>query len=60
LTFFGNNMGKYTNKLIEMAEDNELSWERIAREALCYMSESDVQHMAEFNYWIEEETNDHV
>jgi hypothetical protein len=53
-------MGKYTNKLIEMAEDNELSWERIAREALCYMSESDVQHMAEFNYWIEEETNDHV
>lgn len=51
-------MRTYTNKLIEMAEDNELSWERIAREALCYLSEDDVQNMAEFNNWIEEETND--
>lgn len=38
-----------TNMLIGMAEDETLSWESIARAALCYMSESDVKDMAHDN-----------
>lgn len=37
---------KYTNKLIDLAEDNVLDWETIARECLAYMSEDDVADMA--------------
>ena len=38
---------KYTNKLIDLAEDNVLDWETIARECLAYMSEDEVADMAE-------------
>lgn len=38
-----------TNKLIEFAEEGILSWEEIARAALCYLSEDDVIDMADAN-----------
>ena len=46
---------EYTNKLLEMVDDGILSYESIATAALKYMSESDVQDMAECNEFIEEE-----
>jgi hypothetical protein len=42
------NTRQNTNKLIEMAEEGTISWEAIAREALSYMSESDVSDMTMF------------
>ena len=38
-----------TNKLVEFAEEGIISWEEIARAALCYMSEDDVRDMADCN-----------
>jgi hypothetical protein len=38
-----------TNKLIEFAEEGIMSWEEIARAALCYMSEDEVRDMADAN-----------
>ncbi len=38
-----------TNELIEAVESGILSWEAIARAALCYMSEDDVADMARCN-----------
>jgi hypothetical protein len=35
----------YTDKLLELLEEGCLSWEAIARECLCYMSEDDVEDM---------------
>ncbi len=40
------NTRKFTNKLIEQAQEGNTSWESIARAALGYMSESDVEDMA--------------
>ena len=42
-----------TCKLLEMAENESLSWETIARECLEFMSEDDVRSMAEANGWID-------
>lgn len=48
-----------TNKLCELAEGGVLSWESIAKACLVYMSEADVQDMAECEGFIEvEENND--
>ena len=44
-----------TCKLLEMAENGQISWETIARECLQYMSSDDVKDMAESNDWIEDE-----
>ena len=44
-----------SNKLIYMAENGLISWEDIARSCIWYMSEDDVQDMAEYNEWIDEE-----
>ena len=38
-----------TNKLIEFVEEGVMSWEEIARAALCYMSEDEVRDMADAN-----------
>lgn len=38
-----------TNELIEAVESGILSWEAIARAALCYLSEDDVADMAHLN-----------
>lgn len=38
-----------TCELIEFAEDGILTWEAIARAALCYLSEDDVKEMAKLN-----------
>lgn len=51
---------KVTNEIIELCEQGVLSWESIARECLCHMSEYDVADMnntAEF-VAVEEEEND--
>ena len=42
-----------TCKLLEMAENESLSWETIARECLEFMSEDDVRSMAEAYGWID-------
>lgn len=36
---------KYTDKVLELLEEGCLSWEAIARECLCYMSEDDVEDL---------------
>jgi len=46
---------EYTDKLIEYTEEELLTWENIARAALCYMSEDDVKDMALTNCLIEED-----
>ena len=38
---------EYTNHLLQLAEDGVISWEDIARECLCYMSEDDVSDMCQ-------------
>lgn len=48
----------YTNLLIEQVEDGLLTWECIARSALCYLSEDDVEDMARSNELIYEEEED--
>ena len=42
-------MRKVTNELIELAEQGIITWESIAMAALCYLSESDVEDMAQAN-----------
>jgi len=41
---------QYTNKLIEMACDGVITWESLANACLGYMSEADVQDMAEIEW----------
>jgi len=43
-----------TRKLLEMAENHQISWEALARECLSFMPEADVAGMAEANDWIED------
>ena len=47
-----------TCKLLEMVENESLSWETIARECLEFMSEDDVRSMAEANDWIDDSDED--
>jgi hypothetical protein len=49
------NTRQNTNKLIGLAEDGAISWEDIAREALSYMSESEVSDMTAFADLFDEE-----
>ena len=49
---------EYTVKLIELADDGVVSWESIARSAMMYMSEADVQDMAECEGYIDPEEED--
>lgn len=49
---------KYTNKLIEHAEYDRISWETIARECLTRMSEDQVADMCNECYWICEDEED--
>lgn len=53
-------MRKWTNSLIGYAENRILSWEEIARAALQYMSEDEVEDMARCNEFIidDEDEND--
>lgn len=43
-----------TNTLIELAEEDALNWEGIARECLQRMSEDEVRKMAEEMDWLPE------
>lgn len=45
----------FTTGLIELAENLVISWESIARAALGYMSEDEVQDMAESEFDLEVE-----
>lgn len=49
---------KTTNRLIELAEDGVISWEEIARTALNWLSEDDVDEMARVNEFLPEETEE--
>ena len=49
---------EYTCKTIEAVEEGWLTWEKIARAALNYMSESDVEDMAHSEQWFPEEETD--
>lgn len=37
---------EFTGKVIDLAEEQLLTWEAVARECLAYMSEADVRDMA--------------
>ena len=41
---------KFTNKLIEMAEEGIISWESLASTALHWLSEDDVAELYRVNY----------
>ena len=45
---------KVTSELATMVDDGLLTWERIARACLAYMSELDVADMADYNYLIDD------
>ena len=45
--------GEYTNKVLELVDDELLSWEQVAIACLKYMSEDDVKDMAESNEFVE-------
>lgn len=47
-----------TRELIEAVEAGILSWEAIARAALCYMSEDDVADMARSNELLADDDDD--
>jgi hypothetical protein len=49
---------EYTNKLLELIEEGVLDTETVLNACLSYMSEADVQDMAEYNDFIEEEEED--
>ena len=49
---------KTTNRLIELAEDEVLSWEDLARTALNWLSENDVHRMAEVNEFLPDEEDE--
>ena len=49
---------KTTNRVIELAEDGVISWEDIARAALNWLSEDDVDQMARVNEFLPEDTED--
>lgn len=43
------NVRKYTNLFLELADEGVLSWQSIAEMALSYMSEDDVEDMFHYN-----------
>ena len=43
---YAKDIRKHKNRLFELAEDGVISWEEIARMALNYMSEDEVEDMA--------------
>lgn len=52
------NVRKETNRVLEMAEDGIVSWEELAKMALEWMSEDDVEEMLIANDLIPEENED--
>jgi hypothetical protein len=48
-------MSKYRNAAIMLAEDGMVDWETIARRAIGYMSDADVQDMLECEGFIDED-----
>jgi hypothetical protein len=53
--FSHRNTRPVTCEVLDLAEQGVLSWEQIARDALNYMSESQVADMAESNGYVETE-----
>lgn len=50
-----------TNEILTLAEDGTISWEELAKACLNYMSEDDVEDMAErndWNIWLEDEEDE--
>lgn len=49
---------KITNKLLELLEDEVLSWETVARECLAYMSEDEVADITNIASFIEDDDDE--
>lgn len=47
-----------TNRLYDLVDQGVLTWEIIGQACLSYMSEHDVADMAQYNYLIDDETDD--
>jgi len=49
-----NESRRATRRVLELAEEEVLLWEQIARDCLNYMSEADVKDMAEGNGYFDD------
>lgn len=49
---------EYTERVLELIEDGALDPMTVAREALAYMSEADVEDMATCAGWVEEDEDE--
>ena len=56
---YGTNYARiYTNKVLDMVYEGELTWEMLAHACLGYMSEQDVKDMAQTEWDVDCETED--
>lgn len=53
-----NHARRASTQLIDMAEDGVVSWEKLARDLLEWMMESDVERFADINGYIESTEED--
>ena len=47
-----------TNELLDLAEQGLLTWEQLARDALGWMSEAEVQQFAQANDYLQEQEHE--
>jgi hypothetical protein len=47
-----------TNELLDLAEQGALTWEQLARDALGWMSEAEVQQFAQANDYLQEQEHE--
>jgi aldehyde:ferredoxin oxidoreductase len=47
-----------TSELLDLAEQGVLSWEQLARDALGWMSEAEVQQFAQANDYLQEQEDE--
>lgn len=56
---YGTNYARiYTNKVLDMVYEGELTWEMVAHACLGYMSEQDVKDMAQTEWDVDCETEE--
>lgn len=48
-----NHARRVSTQLIDMADNGIVSWEKLARDLLEWMSESDVERFADYNWYTE-------
>ena len=47
-----------TSELLDLAEQGAIDWETLARDALCWMSEAEVQRFAQANDYLQEQEHE--